>query len=351
MDGMAVLDSSPDAHSVDQVAPVSSAGPAGHHLRPDGHPDASPVTWPGPAVPRLPRRPRQQTVRNAISCSGTGLHSGRKINLTLAPAPAGSGVRFRRTDLGTEIPARFDQVVDTRLSTVVGCGTQARVATIEHLMAALYACGIDNLLVEIDGPEVPVLDGSAAPFVFLIDCAGREEQAAPRPVIEVLRTVRVQDGEAFAELRPTGRAGLDLAMSIDFPARAIGRQSLRLSLDEPRFRSELASCRTFTMLGEIEALHRAGLARGGSLDNAVVVDDDKVLNPAGLLCPDEFVRHKMLDAVGDLSLSGAAIDGLFVGHRSGHGLNNRLLRALMADTASWRMAQLSRPATRESLAA
>lgn len=298
-----------------------------------------------------PARPRQHTLRNSISCSGIGLHSGEAINLTLNPAPAGSGVRIRRTDLGVEIPARFDHVVDTRLCTVLGAGGEALVATVEHLMAALASCGIDNVRIDLDGPEVPVLDGSAAPFVFLIDCAGREEQQAARPIIEVLRRVRVQEGEAFAELHPSTGERFELSLSIEFPARMIGRQHLRLELDERHFRSELADCRTFTMLGEIEALHRAGLARGGSLDNAVVVDDDRVLNPAGLLRPDEFVRHKMLDAVGDLALCGAAIHGSFVGHRSGHGLNNRLLCALLAETGSWRRAHLERGTARETLAA
>ena len=204
-------------------------------------------------------------------------------------------------------------------------------------MAALCACGVDNVLVELDGPEVPVLDGSSAPFVFLIDCAGRIEQSAPRAVIEVLKPVRVEQDGASAELRPSHAPGLSLSMSIAFDAPAIGRQAYTMRLSEQGFRRELADCRTFTLRSEIEALRQAGLARGGSLDNAVVVDGPSVLNPAGLRRPDEFVRHKMLDAIGDLALAGHPLRGVFIGHRSGHGLNNRLLRALLADRSAWRL--------------
>ncbi len=287
---------------------------------------------------------RQPTLRNPISCSGVGLHSGRQVTLSLQPAAVDTGIVFRRVDLGAaaagiEIPARFDRVVDTRFCTVVASRTDARlrVGTIEHLTAALAGCGIDNARIEIDGPEIPALDGSAAPFMFLIDCAGRAEQAAPRRVIEVIKPVRVEEGLAFAEFHPSPAACLSLNLSIDFPARVIGRQSYGMILTRQAFRRELARCRTFTMLDEIEALREAGLARGGSLDNAVVVDDETVLNPAGLRCGDEFVRHKMLDAVGDLSLGGHPIRGAFVGHRSGHGLNNRLLRALLGDPGTWRI--------------
>ena len=283
----------------------------------------------------------QHTLKTAISCVGTGLHSGRPARLSLMPALPDTGIVFRRTDLGLDIPARYDLVTDTRLCTRIAHPDQpeACVGTVEHVMAALAACGIDNAVVAVDGPEIPVLDGSSAPFLFLIDCAGRLPQAASREVIEVLRTVSVSMGEAFAELRP-GAATLDLAVSIDFPARAIGRQALSLSLSEQGFRTGLASARTFAMLHEIEAMQAAGHALGGSLDNAVVVDDARVVNPAGLRTPDEFVRHKMLDAVGDLALAGAPIHGRFVAHRTGHALNNRLLRALFADASAWRMVPL-----------
>ncbi len=285
-------------------------------------------------------RSHQHTLRNPISCSGVGLHRGQPVTLTLRPAPPNSGIVFRRIDLGLDLPARFDHVVDTRLCTVLGLPTAdpaARVATVEHVMAALSACGIDNVVVELDGPEVPVLDGSSAPFVFLLDCAGRVEQADGRCTIEVLRRVRVEERGGFAELRPSHAPGLSLSLSIEFDARAIGRQAYSMRLHEQGFRRELSTCRTFTLLGEIEAMRAAGLARGGSLDNAVVVDDAVVLNPVGLRHPDEFVRHKVLDAIGDLALAGHPLRGAFVGHRSGHGLNNRLLRALLADPDAWRL--------------
>ncbi len=287
------------------------------------------------------RAARQHTLKSEISCVGVGLHSGARVRLSLRPAAADTGIIFRRTDLGIDIAARHDTVIDSRLCTQIAhkAHAQASVRTVEHVMAALAGTGIDNAVVALDGPEVPVLDGSSGPFVFLIDCAGRVQQTAPRQAIEILRPVRVEQGEAFAELRPGG-ATLDLALSIDFPAAAIGRQALSLSLTEQGFRRVLAEARTFTMLSEIEAMQQAGLALGGSLQNAVVVDGDRVLNPEGLRAPDEFVRHKMLDAVGDLALAGAPIHGRFLAHRTGHALNNRLLRALFADTAAWRMVSL-----------
>jgi UDP-3-O-[3-hydroxymyristoyl] N-acetylglucosamine deacetylase len=282
---------------------------------------------------------RQQTLKTAIGCVGVGLHSGQRVRIELAPAAPGSGIVFRRTDLGLDIPARYELVTDTRLCTLLALPErpEARVGTVEHLLAALAACAVDNALISLDGPEIPVFDGSAAPFLFLIDCAGRVAQEAPRRAIEVLRPVRVETGEAFVELRPGRLPGLDLSVSIEFAATAIGRQALSLRLSEPAFRAELAEARTFTLAEEVEAMRQAGLARGGSLENAVVVDGARVLNPGGLRRADEFVRHKLLDAVGDLSLAGLPIHGRFLGHRPGHGLNNRLLRALFADPANWRL--------------
>lgn len=285
----------------------------------------------------LDRPTTQRTLRSAIDCVGVGLHSGLRVGMTLRPAPANTGVVFRRMDLGgIDIPARYDHVSDTRLCTVLESAKhpQARVGTAEHLLAALSGYGIHNVLVEIDGPEVPILDGSAESFVFLIDCAGVAEQDEPVGGIEILRRVRVTHGDAFAELLPGG-PGLDLTMSIDFTAGAIGMQSASVTLSPTSFRAALARARTFTQASEIDALRRAGLALGGSLDNAIVVDGDRVLNPGGLRMPDEFVRHKLLDAVGDLALAGLPLHGRFVGHRSGHALNNRLLRALFADDANW----------------
>jgi UDP-3-O-[3-hydroxymyristoyl] N-acetylglucosamine deacetylase len=279
----------------------------------------------------------QCTLKAAISCVGVGLHTGQRVSLSFQPAPVDHGIVFRRVDLGIDVPARFDRVVDTRLCTVLE-QDGVRVGTIEHVMAALAGCGIDNAVVELDGPEPPILDGSAAQLVFLLDCAGKLVQDAPRNVVEVLRSVRVTDGDGFAELRP-GPIGLDMALSIDFAAAAIGRQALSLHLTPRSFRNELSRARTFALMEEIDQLRAAGFAQGGSLDNAVVVDQARVLNPAGLRAPDEFVRHKLLDAVGDLALAGAPLRGRFIAHRSGHTLNNRLLRALFADQAAWRLVE------------
>ncbi len=294
----------------------------------DGLPDVYPTQ-----LPAL----RQHTLKTAIGCVGVGVHSSRRAALTLHPAAPNTGIVFRRTDLGVEIGARYDHVVETRLCTVLADPRRPsdRLGTVEHLMSAAAGCGIDNMVVEVDGPEVPILDGSAAPFVFLFDCAGIVEQDAPRDAIEVLRTIRVEHGVAFAELRP-GSFGFDMALSIDFPAPAIGRQALSLRLDADSYRHELAPARTFTNAADVADLRSAGLALGGSLANAIVVDGERVLNPGGLRMPDEFVRHKLVDVVGDLSLAGAPLRARFVAHRSGHSLNNRLLRALFADPSAWR---------------
>ena len=256
----------------------------------------------------MPDQTWQHSLKAPIGCVGVGLHSGRRIRLTLHPAEPGCGIVFRRTDLGRDIPARFDRVADTRLATVLAdeSWASARVSTVEHLMAALAGAGVDNALIELDGPEVPALDGSAAPFVFLLDCAGIVDQAAPRRSIQIRRPVRVSDGEAFAELRPGG-PGLEMALSIDFAAPAIGRQALSLRLTSESFRDELSRARTFTLMEEVQHLRAAGLAQGGSLDNAVVVDQAQILNPGGLRMPDEFARHNLLDVVGDLALAGAIV--------------------------------------------
>jgi UDP-3-O-[3-hydroxymyristoyl] N-acetylglucosamine deacetylase len=286
---------------------------------------------------------KQRTLKSAIDCVGVGVHSGRRVNLTLRPAEAGTGIRFRRTDLRRTVAATYANVVDTRLATVVGEGS-CRISTVEHILAALSGAGIDNALIELDGPEVPILDGSAAPFLFLLDCAGVVDLPDPRRVIEINRTVRVEENGAWAELRPLGAASrgtdpvLEMDLSIDFTAGAIGRQSCSLRLTPDSFRHQLASARTFAMAEDVEKLQAAGLALGGSLDNAVVVDGDAVLNPGGLRMPNEFAHHKLLDAVGDLFLAGGWLHARFVAHRSGHALNNRLLRTLFADAAAWQEA-------------
>jgi UDP-3-O-[3-hydroxymyristoyl] N-acetylglucosamine deacetylase len=300
--------------------------------------DGLPGYYTETAIPAASR-----TLRNAIDCRGTGLHSGREMRLVLKPAPAGHGIVFRRVDLGIDIPAQHDCVSDTRLCTRIAAigRPEASVGTVEHIMAALAAAAVDNVLVEVDGPEIPIFDGSAAPFVFLIDCAGVVDLPVGREMIEVMRPVLVTDGAASASFEPLppGRSwvGLDIAMSIDFTAAAIGQQSFEIRLSEPSFRAEVAGARTFVQAQEVEQLRTAGLALGGSLDNAVVVDGDAVLNPAGLRFGNECVRHKVLDVVGDLALAGAPIIGRFRGCRSGHRTNNLLLRALLADPAAFRL--------------
>jgi UDP-3-O-[3-hydroxymyristoyl] N-acetylglucosamine deacetylase len=283
-----------------------------------------------------------RTLRNAIDCQGVGLHSGRTTRLALIPAPAGTGIIFRRTDLGVDIAARYDLVPDARLCTKLVSAERpdASIGTVEHLMAALAATGIDNLRLEVDGPEIPIFDGSAAPFLFLIDCAGIVDLPVAREIIEIVKAVSVEENGAVARFEPLppGRPwlGLDIAMSIDFADTIIGQQSFHMRLSEQSFRSEVAEARTFVQAREIEQLRAAGLARGGNMANAIVVDGEQVLNPAGLRMANEFVRHKALDAVGDLSLAGAAILGRFIGNRSGHRINNLLLRALFADGEAWR---------------
>lgn len=283
-----------------------------------------------------------RTIRTPIDCRGAGLHSGRETRLVLKPAPAGTGILFRRTDLGIDLPARHDLVTDTRLCTKLSAPghPEATVGTIEHIMAALAATSIDNIVIELDGPEIPIFDGSAEPFVFLIDCAGLADLPARRTIIEILSPIAVSENGATARFEPLPAGGswlgLDLAVSIDFAARAIGQQRLEMRLTEESFRATLARARTFAQAQEIAQLQAAGLARGGSLANAVVVEGDRILNPEGLREPQEFVRHKMLDAVGDLYLGGAAIIGRFVGDRSGHRTNNLLLRALFANPGAYR---------------
>jgi UDP-3-O-[3-hydroxymyristoyl] N-acetylglucosamine deacetylase len=288
---------------------------------------------------------RQCTLKTAIDCVGVGIHSGRRVTLTIHPAAVDHGIVFRRTDLNCLIPAHFENVIDTRLCTVLANAAfpSARVGTVEHLMAALAGLAIDNALIEVNGPEIPILDGSAAPFVFLLDCAGTVEQDAVRRVIEICRAVRVASGDAWAELKPLGRKSpmarpvLEMDSSIDFSARAIGQQSASLRLTPDSFRQKIAAARTFAHASDVEQLQAAGLARGGSLDNAVVVDDADILNPGGLRMANEFASHKLLDVVGDLALAGGRLHGRFTAHRTGHDLNNQLLRALFADAAAWRM--------------
>ena len=290
---------------------------------------------------------KQKTLKSAISCTGIGLHSGEKISMTLHPADVNTGIVFRRTDVaggGAEIPAAYDNVCDSRLCTTIGSETGKTIATIEHLMAALAGAGIDNALIEVGGAEVPVMDGSAAPFLFLIDCAGVAEQDAPRKAIRVLKTVSIIDGDKSASLDPAD--GFSIDFRIDFDNPVIGCQDMAIDMTDGVFKNEISRARTFGFLHEAEALWAAGLAKGASLDNAVVVSGDKVMNEDGLRFEDECVRHKILDAIGDLYLAGGALLGHYTGTRSSHALNNQLLRVLFSDPSNYEIVDMPVEATR-----
>jgi UDP-3-O-[3-hydroxymyristoyl] N-acetylglucosamine deacetylase len=283
---------------------------------------------------------RQQTLKSTIGCTGTGLHSGARVEMQLLPAEPFSGIRFRRTDLPDtgEIVAEVNNIVSSELCTRIGSHGGATVATIEHLMAALSGCDVDNVVVELDGPEVPVMDGSAAPFVFLIECAGVVEQDAPRRAIEVLKPVTVTNGSGHASLSPSN--GFSVAFNIEFDASAIGKQHMQVHLVNGAFKTEICRARTFGFAEDADQLRANGLALGASLDNAIVIRGEDILNEGGLRYDDEFVRHKILDSIGDLYLAGMPIIGHFHGHRSGHALNHALLQALFADVTAWQLADL-----------
>ncbi len=278
----------------------------------------------------------QQTLKSPINCTGIGLHSGSKVSMSLKPADVNTGIVFVRTDQPAdraEIRADWDRVTDTKLCTVVSNDAGVSIGTVEHLMAALRGCGIDNAVIELNGPEVPIMDGSSAPFVFLIECAGIREQEKPRRLIRILKQVTVGDATRFATLSPS--PVMSFSFEIDFASAAVARQESYIKLGNGAFKGELARARTFGFLHEVDQLRKLGLARGGSLDNAIVINGDKVLNEGGLRFSDEFVRHKILDSIGDLYLAGAPILGHFHGCRSGHALNNQLLRAMFADKTAW----------------
>ncbi len=278
----------------------------------------------------------QNTLLQSVTFAGHGLHHGRSAKVVLRPAPSDHGIVFRRTDViavDALVPAQWDLVIQEPLNTRIENASGVSVATIEHLMAALAGCGIHNVLIEIDGPEVPILDGSSAQFVRGLIAAGIKSQNAPLRAIKVLKPVEVSQGSAKASLLPA--QSLQIDFSIEFADAAIGRQSKMLSMANGTFVRELSSSRTFCRQADVDAMHAAGLALGGSYENAVVVDGDAVLTPGGLRYSDEAVRHKMLDALGDLYTAGAPILGRYVGVRAGHALTNKLLRALFADPEAW----------------
>jgi len=279
---------------------------------------------------------KQRTLKSIVRATGVGLHTGQKVNMSLRPAGIDTGVIFRRIDLPTpiDIPARADLVGETRLSSCL-VKDGAKVYTVEHLMSAFAGLGVDNVYVDLDGPEVPIMDGSAAPFALLVQQAGLEEQAAPKRFLRVKKRVEVADGDKWARLDPY--AGFKLSFSIVFNHPVIDRSSQSVTVDfaETSYLREIARARTFGFMHEVEALRESGLALGGGLENAVVLDEYRVLNAEGLRFADEFIRHKVLDAIGDVYLLGRPLLGAFSAHKSGHGLNNRLLHHLLADSSAW----------------
>ena len=288
---------------------------------------------------------KQRTLKNIIRATGVGLHTGDKVYMTLRPAAPNTGIVFRRTDLNppVDIRARQDNVGDTRLSTTLVNG-EVRVATVEHLLSAMAGLGIDNAYVDLSAPEVPIMDGSAGPFVFLLQSAGIEEQNVAKRFIRIKKPVKVQEGDKWASFEPF--EGFKVGFSIEFNHPIISKRTSRAEIDfsTTSFVKEVSRARTFGFMRDIEMLREHNLALGGSMDNAVVLDDYRVLNEDGLRYEDEFVKHKILDAIGDLYLLGHSLIGAFFGHKSGHQLNNQLLRALLADKSAWEEVTFDDPA-------
>ena len=278
----------------------------------------------------------QRTLKNSIRATGIGLHTGRKVLMTLRPAAPDTGIVFRRSDLpsGAEVRARAEHVADTTLGTTLVDG-EARVSTVEHLLSAFAGLGIDNAIVELSAPEVPIMDGSAGPFVFLLQSAGIDEQRAPKHFVRIKKPLRVTDGDKWARFSPFD--GFKVNFEIEFNHPIFKRRAQRASMDfsTTSFLKEVSRARTFGFMRDLEMLRARNLALGGNLDNAIVLDDFRVLNEDGLRYQDEFVKHKILDAIGDLYLLGHGLIGEFSGYKSGHALNNKLLRTLLADPSTW----------------
>ncbi|MDX1528295.1 MAG: UDP-3-O-acyl-N-acetylglucosamine deacetylase [Gammaproteobacteria bacterium] len=287
---------------------------------------------------------KQRTLKNVIRATGVGLHTGQKVYLTLRPAPANSGIIFRRIDLPepVEIRACPENVGDTTLSTTLVNG-DVRVSTVEHLLSAMAGLGIDNAYVDLSASEVPIMDGSAGPFVFLIQSAGVEEQNAPKQFIRIKRSVKVTDGEKWAKFEPFNGFKVSFTIEFDHPVFRESRESAAVDFSTTSFVKEVSRARTFGFMRDLERLRENNLALGGNLDNAIVVDDYRILNEDGLRYEDEFVKHKVLDAIGDLYLLGHSLIGAFSGYKSGHALNNKLLRALLAKESAWEMVTFDDP--------
>jgi len=284
----------------------------------------------------------QRTIGSEVSCQGIGLHSGETVHMKLKPAKENFGVVFKRVDFPDDqslIEARYDNVVDTRLGTTIANKSGAKAMTVEHFLSAAWGCGVDNLLVEIDGPEIPVMDGSSEPFIFLIECAGVVEQKASRKALEILKTVRFEgeDGK-FIEVSPSPYFAIDI--SIEFDNKTIRRQKYDFDASNSSFKTNLCRARTFGFHHEVEGLRKIGLARGGSLENAIVVDSNGVMNKEGLRYKDEFVRHKTLDLVGDFYLGASYVKGHIKAFKPGHEINNKILRDIFADPEAARIIEM-----------
>jgi UDP-3-O-[3-hydroxymyristoyl] N-acetylglucosamine deacetylase len=279
---------------------------------------------------------KQRTIKNVIRATGVGLHSGEKVFLTLRPAVAETGIIFRRTDLDpvVEIPARAELVTETMLCTGLSRGG-GQVLTIEHLMSALAGLGIDNAYIDLSAPEVPIMDGSASPFVFLLQSAGIVEQTAPKRFIRIKRALEVRDGDKIARFEPYDGFRLGFTIQFNHPMIPAKQSRVEVEFSTAAYIKEVSRARTFGFMRDLEFMRERNLGLGGSMDNAIVLDEFRVLNDDGLRYGDEFVRHKILDAVGDLYLAGHAILGAFEGYKSGHALNNKLVRALLAERSAW----------------
>lgn len=283
----------------------------------------------------------QHTLKNTVTIEDIGLHSGVAVRIDIHPAATDHGIIFKRVDITDKdnvIPAKWDHVVDTRLCTVIGNKDGVTVGTIEHLMAALRGCGIDNVLVEVNAAEMPVMDGSSIHFVEQIELAGIQVQSQPRRAIRILKEVSYEEGDKKVTLSPSSIPIYSGQIDYDHPT--IGTQRYEMKLINGNFKHDIADCRTFGLLSDVEMMKAAGLALGGSLDNAVVLDDNGVMNPEGVRCHDEFIRHKLLDAVGDMALAGGLVIGRYESLRGGHAMNNKALRALFADDSAWEMVDL-----------
>ncbi|MEP7702509.1 UDP-3-O-acyl-N-acetylglucosamine deacetylase [Paraglaciecola sp. 25GB23A] len=288
---------------------------------------------------------KQRTIKQSVQETGIGLHKGDKVTMTLRPAPANTGIVFRRVDLEpyADIPARANAVGDTMLCTCISNEQGVTISTVEHLSSALAGLGIDNIIVEVDSNELPIMDGSASPFIFLLQSAGIEELNAAKRFIKVTKPVRVKDGDKWAELRPFDGFRVDFRIDFDHPVISQTRQHMVLDFDSSSYVNEVSRARTFGFMKDIEYMHSHNLALGGSMENAVALDEYRVLNPEGLRYSDEFLKHKILDAIGDLYLGGHSIIGELVAYKTGHGLNNKLLNALLNDKKAWEFVSYDTP--------